>query len=394
MKDPCPDQCLDHGICNTHLGHCQCMFGWFGDSCDQSAAELLGSSWEIRNAILATLFGLVAFVTLVQMLLAMRTKPLSKMTCFLMLIVLAACVDRLLFIAIDPWGLKGIFPPVLASLLYEFAIGCMATAYSLLIAFWASLYKAIEPNYKWRALPFKKTLIVNNTLIWVLLFPCAILFRTLPTRDAHWLIVVYSIYLSAFCLVMAVGFLTYGLSLYFSFNKNARVAHRTTYERINKITALSVLSGCVTILTVISVVLGAPFAMNYNSGPEAFLFWQTLYRCFELVFCLLIIVFFGNWSSPELLKALCTRCTNSRTSEEYDERKPLNSISSGSNSSQKSPSLRELSWYTCCFWREYCFHSSHRAVLILSTTNWHESCRVWQKFVERVAFCSIVLGML
>jgi hypothetical protein len=75
---------------------------------------------------------------------------LQRLKIFVMFFILLACIDRCIFLTVDPWGFNSKFlqtsqismvnigkiPPFVASILYEVGIGAIVTSYSLLIAYW------------------------------------------------------------------------------------------------------------------------------------------------------------------------------------------------------------------------------------------------------------------
>jgi hypothetical protein len=73
----------------------------------------------------------------------------------------------------------------------------------------------------------------------------------------------------------------------------------------------------------LSILLGAPFALNYNKTAESFLFWQTLYRIYEILFCLIIIIFFGNWKHG--MKDMCFFVRNNSLNENMEDSKVIKS---------------------------------------------------------------------
>jgi len=50
--------------------------------------------------------------------------------------VMAAACIRFLWLVIDPFTYRGIFPDILESLLYQVVPGLIATAFSFILAFW------------------------------------------------------------------------------------------------------------------------------------------------------------------------------------------------------------------------------------------------------------------
>ena len=60
-------------------------------------------------------------------------------------------------------------------------------------------------------------------------------------------------------------------------------------------TILAVISSLLLILTVVSIFMGANFALDFSSTPLKFFIFQTIYRGVEITFCLVVLILAGDW---------------------------------------------------------------------------------------------------
>jgi len=297
----------NNGECSTD-SNCQCYLGYYGDDCSESVATELGSEWTIRCAVVAAAFALVSFTALVQIIIVYRLRRNAKFRLGVLFLVFLGSLIATLYESIDPFGFNGVMSHVLQAILYQGIIGCIASAFILMIALWAQLYSVLNPKHLGccSAIGIKRWLMTCAALIWVTLIACSATIETHPGAVAYWTIVAYSAFLAAAIGTVGACFLFYGLRLFRQYEEQTRstraasTKENSPFSAIKKMTALGVISSTLMIVTCISILISAPFSLwDYDASPQRFIFWQTLYRSYEWLFCVTIIAFFGVWSKPK-----------------------------------------------------------------------------------------------
>ena len=90
-------------------------------------------------------------------------------------------------------------------------------------------------------------------------------------------------------------------------------------------TLLAVLSSVILVITILALLLGAPFAIAFTASPLKFFIFQTIYRAVECAFCAVVLVLAGDWDTKAWHLAYFTR-RNSHVygalSVEYDHHSP------------------------------------------------------------------------
>ena len=137
----CPNDCSEHGQCDHH-GRCICQFGWYNLDCSQNVPGAV-KAWTpryflvfddsvrqtesllvFRCDVLAVLFGIVAGLAFLQLcvIVFLQKRKSSALRKSMMASIGLAALIRCLYLAIDPFSFRGIFPPYLESILYQSVI--------------------------------------------------------------------------------------------------------------------------------------------------------------------------------------------------------------------------------------------------------------------------------
>ena len=157
-------------------------------------------------------------------------------------------------------------------------------------------------------------LVVANLGIWILLLPEAILLNVLSRTYAPVIMNVYSIYLASYLLILAVGYLTIGLTIYYyyvhpigmakmnnhmitkaRYNTPSHSLYNTLTNYIVQTTIMAVMSSVILLLAVVVILLGSAFALDYASSVVKFFVFQTIYRGVEIVFSVVVLTLAGDW---------------------------------------------------------------------------------------------------
>lgn len=127
-------------------------------------------------------------------------------------------LERVVWLQIDPHGLKGILPPIVENVLYGFGIDVIVFSYLLVVMLWAITYQRAlighsNSAYFKRSVPLFITLII---LFFVIEIVLRILWRVFQTDSEPYYIIVSIYYLFVLVIVVigASSFLFYGLRLY------------------------------------------------------------------------------------------------------------------------------------------------------------------------------------
>ena len=54
----------------------------------------------------------------------------------MMATIALACLIRLIWVAVDPFGFRRIFPPIAGTVLYQVVLGLITTAFTFCLTFW------------------------------------------------------------------------------------------------------------------------------------------------------------------------------------------------------------------------------------------------------------------
>jgi len=302
---PCPHDCFGHGECRPS-GKCLCNIGYFHD-CEKNAEQIYGSLWLAGRVVFTVIFGIVAFVALFQlMVLTCRYKKSSKLRKALILSIFLGSFIGCLYEAIDPFGFSQIFPPILEGILYQIIAAFIATAYALLIAFWGNvirvLYAQYSQSYFVSTCPLITGTITGLALIWIFFIVAAVCIKAVSLEISRMFLSIYILVLGMYLLLMALGFFLCGIKIYKAYSHIMEHHYVNTDKkprgksRVKKITRLAVVASAIMVITMISLVLSAPFALDQLKEPLLFVVFQVAYRVEQLVFCIIIVRFAGTWN--------------------------------------------------------------------------------------------------
>ena len=330
----CNPSCGPNGGCEHNK--CVCLVAFFGDRCDVTVASTYPRIWEIRNLIFTVLFLVASVFAIIHFLLLFSPTEMKSgiLVKILIFCVFLSALIRTLYVSIDPWSYKGIIPPIVSSLMYQFAVGFLIMGYGVLVAFWANLYNAaskrVDPQRFRKRFYF--SLLIINALIWAFLIPCAILFKTVKPSHLFYVSTTYTGFMASFITLHCLFFFYYGVKLYRS---RATIIQLSTYSRspsvtltsqhnissvndeemasvsnlmffnpekhrmfVNKLRQTSFLSLSASLMMVFllaSFVAANSKAYNYTKTPYNFIIMETIWRGFEWLFQCLILVMLGRW---------------------------------------------------------------------------------------------------
>jgi len=302
--DPCTQYCV-HGECAVVYdkgepvsAKCLCPMGYFGMDCGETVAARYALAWSLITWTLVAVYALIALVALFQFILLVcqgqNSRSYRKVT---IAAVLLAAFLRTVWLMIDPFTFKDIFPNIVESLFYQVVPGLIVTAYSFILAFWVKLIRVLVPyTMKFCRVRIDIILVIANLGIWILLIPEAILLNVVSRHYSDLIMGIYTVYLSAYLLILALGFLTLGLTVYYYYVHPIGMAKMNNHM-ITKMTILAVVSSVILLFTIGAIVMGASFALDFTDTPMKFLVFQTTYRGAEVLFCAVVLILAGDWDT-------------------------------------------------------------------------------------------------
>lgn len=341
--------CLNGGSCVN--GRCVCVSGWFHRRCNGTAKEVLPIAWTFYVVTFSIVFSIIVLLSLVQ-LSFFAASALSKWGSFawttprilwviMMSSVLIGGLSRVFYLTIDPVGYKHIVPRLLNALFYQTALGCVLTAYTVLLSVWWSLMQlsgnasdrfagslTASPNASTKTGYGSLTLISHQVLlgrtsdedtrrqaqhrliatismyvsvvfffimIWGVTLPSAVLFSTLPLKDVKTYKYVnssvFGIYVICISLVFAISSYRF-YSLRLSVQRYPQ--HFKLSRRLSIITLVAILLTILLWITVASVIFGNE-VWPYAESPSKYVTFESLWRVEEAAFELIILIFSGKW---------------------------------------------------------------------------------------------------
>jgi hypothetical protein len=202
-------------------------------------------------------------------------------------------INRTVYLLLDPYRYRGILGPIVESILFGFAISCLAGIYILIILMWIKMYSATH---------YTKTLdyaVQNAWIAIAVIFIVELIYDIVRGIYAVGLsrlitLVVYTVVLGFGTLIIAILFLIYGHKMYRRlklFSRNERTK-QITMKRIN------LFAKTTSIITIVLIVMLANFLILqffFGENIVIFLISHTFQRFFEFSYCLFVIL--SHWKT-------------------------------------------------------------------------------------------------
>jgi len=317
----CPNDCNPHdkgyGVCvgNGNSSICNCRSGWGGSDCSVSYNEEIGVGWDIVNYIAASLFFIEAALSGVQTYrlqrASLRCAPdtlrlIHAILCF-------AGIERVLYLSIDAYGDKDIFPPIVENILFGLGISLILVVYTVLLYYRVEMYTRLTSK-----LSMSEGLGRRGVLLFLIL-PCLtilgieFIFDCIrPSVNAPSTRLIFNACYYLFVVVTALAelsmFFIYGRKLYkrileVLFSKESQKLKQQQLQRVQRVLLyLSILNIALFVSLVLVLILEA--SIFHYENPYSYLVEQTEYRAIELATCFVILWILKD--SPKILSSLRT----------------------------------------------------------------------------------------
>eukprot|EP00744_Colponema_vietnamica_P016964 GILI01023817.1.p1 GENE.GILI01023817.1~~GILI01023817.1.p1 ORF type:complete len:352 (-),score=49.50 GILI01023817.1:160-1149(-) len=211
-------ECSGHGLWIAGKCECDVEYSYDQSKCSLSFEQVVGKDvWSSYVWVSTTMFTVAAICTvicLVKLILSFTAVhsrvPRKRSAVFILLLV--ACVLRMLFYGVDPYGYKGVFSRMVFQLIYGLPFPLIGSAYAFVLILWADAYNV----YSGQQVPFLSR-VPRLALFGVgLLFAVEILVRVLMgARVAEGTVhLIWQIYYGIFVSAVGIGYAVYGVRLH------------------------------------------------------------------------------------------------------------------------------------------------------------------------------------
>jgi len=239
------------------------------------------------------------------------------------IVMLLACIERLLWLSIDPYGMYFTSDYGLAIAWYNLAVALMTSTFLLMLLVWVQviMQKGILLNNQRRMRLVRLAYIIG----------CFILCGISLTFPVFFPLLVWYAIIGVILLIHAIGIGIYGILLIRKIKTDSAAAGKSNVssDLIRKLT-LFILSTCLAVL-VLCVVLGsvAPILDQYNVN-----LFELAYRIIEGVFLSISLAFF--WVSRTANDSSSKRTSMKSSKEEKASSRAITTTKSTSNFTEES----------------------------------------------------------
>lgn len=284
--------CSGHGDCVNQ--QCVCYPIFTGPSCSINKIDTTPRMPEffwIHVYGFAILFASIVVLSILQFSIFVYQRGWKNVTKAAITLYGLLCligINRTVYLLLDPYRYRGILGPIVESILFGFAISCLAGIYILIILMWIKMYSATH---------YTKTLdyaVQNAWIAIAVIFIVELIYDIVRGIYAVGLsrlitLVVYTVVLGFGTLIIAILFLIYGHKMYRRlklFSRNERTK-QITMKRIN------LFAKTTSIITIVLIVMLANFLILqffFGENIVIFLISHTFQRFFEFCYCLIVII--------------------------------------------------------------------------------------------------------
>jgi hypothetical protein len=314
--------CSGHGNCVNE--RCLCYPLFEGPRCSVNQIDITPGLWHffwIHVYFFAALFVNVSVFSSLQFFSIVREKgwknvPITTYSLFGLLFLVG--LDRVVFLLLDPYRYRGLIGAVGESVIFGFAVSFLVGIYLLIIMMWIKMYKATQYmrslKYALRSAWIAIGVVFGVEVVYDVVRG---LFSVGPIRLIT--LSIYTVVLGVGILTVAILFLVYGRKIYNRLKKfeNRDPSTKNNMKKINRF------ARAITITTIIFVIVLAIFLVLqifFSQNPIIFMLLVTFQRCFELIYCGIIIA--NHWKTVKTSDAekSNTRTPTTKDSQSHDEK--------------------------------------------------------------------------